>query len=220
MTSEPVTDPTTTPDDGSPEAVGTLAFLFSDIEGSARLEQDLGTIAYGAIRERHRQLLRSAFAAHAGREQGTEGDSFFVVFPSAGEALAAALDAQQAVVAEAWPGGATVRVRMGLHVGEATVVGGSLVGLAINRTARIAGVAHGGQVLVSQAVQALVGVEPGEGVALLDLGSHRLRDLREPEHLYQLTGPGLEVTFPPLATLDARPNNLPTQLTSFVGREE
>ena len=215
MTNEPPTEDRAT----AGGSTGTLAFLFSDIEGSTRLEQDLGTAVYGQIRERHRELLRAAFLAHGGREQGTEGDSFFVVFPAAREALGAALAAQRAVVAEAWPSGAVVRVRMGIHVGEATLVGGSLVGLAINRTARIAGVAHGGQVLVSQAVQALVAADPPADGGLLDLGAHRLKDLREPEHLYQLTAPGLEATFPPLATLDARPNNLPTQLTSFVGRE-
>jgi len=201
-------------------ASDTFAFLFSDIEGSTRLEQAVGTAAYGAIRERHRELLRAAFTAHEGREQGTEGDSFFVAFPAASDAVAAAIDAQRAVAAEAWPAGGSVRVRMGLHAGEATVVGGSLVGLAINRAARIAGVAHGGQVLVSAAVRALAGEELPPEATLVDLGAHRLKDLREPEHLYQLAAPDLPESFPPLATLDARPNNLPTQLTSFVGRGE
>jgi predicted ATPase/class 3 adenylate cyclase len=199
---------------------GTLTFLFSDIEGSTRLEQDVGTDAYGAIRERHRALLRGAFAANGGREQGTEGDSFFVVFSGASDAIAAALAAQQAVGSEAWPAGAPVRVRMGVHAGEASVVGGSFLGLAINRASRIAAVAHGGQVLVSEAVRALAATDLPAEAGLQDLGAHRLKDLREPEHLYQLTGPNLAATFPPLATLDARPNNLPTQLTSFVGREE
>jgi predicted ATPase/class 3 adenylate cyclase len=225
MTDPPVTHPSSSDPAGkgapaAAESQGTLAFLFSDIEGSTRLEQGVGTSAYGAIRERHRELLRAAFAEHGGREQGTEGDSFFVVFPAAGDALAAALAAQRAVAAEPWPGGAAVRVRMGVHVGEAALVGGSLVGLAINRAARIAGVAHGGQVLVSEAVRALVGADLVEGTGALDLGAHRLKDLREPEHLYQLTAAGLAVTFPPLETLDARPNNLPTQLTSFVGRDQ
>jgi predicted ATPase/class 3 adenylate cyclase len=202
---------------GAPD---TLAFLFSDIEGSTRLEQAVGTAAYGAIRERHRELLRTAFEAHDGREQGTEGDSFFVAFPTARDAVLAALDAQRAVAAETWPAGGDIRVRMGLHAGEAAVVGGSLVGLAINRAARISGVAHGGQVLVSAAVQTLTGLALPPGSSLVDLGTHRLKDLGEPEHLFQLAAPDLPTTFPPLATLDARPNNLPTQLTSFVGREE
>ncbi len=199
---------------------GTLVFLFSDIEGSTRLEQAVGSAAYGELRERHRALLREAFAAHAGREQGTEGDSFFVVFATAAEAIGAAIAAQAALATEPWPEGAEVRVRIGLNAGEAASVGGSLLGLAINRAARISAVAHGGQVLISEAVRGLAPSELPGGARLIDLGSHRLRDLREPEHIYQLAAPGLEATFPPLATPDARPNNLPTQLTSFVGREE
>lgn len=202
---------------GSPD---TLAFLFSDIEGSTRLEQAIGTRTYAAIRERHRELLREVFSAHDGREQGTEGDSFFIVFPTASDALAAALGAQRAIGREPWPDGATVRVRMGIHAGEVATAGGSLVGLAINRAARIAGVAHGGQVLVSETVRALLGSGMPTGASLVDLGVHRLKDLHEREHLYQLAAPDLPATFPPLETLDARPNNLPTQLTSFVGREE
>ena len=208
------------PDVPGAGATGTLTFLFSDIEGSTRLEQSVGTDAYGAIRERHRALLRDAFALNGGREQGTEGDSFFIVFSGASDAMAAALAAQRAIRGEAWPGGASVRVRMGVHTGEASVVGGSFLGLAINRASRIAAVAHGGQVLVSEAVRALATTDLPAGAGLQDLGAHRLKDLREPEHLYQLTAPDLPATFPPLATLDARPNNLPTQLTSFVGREE
>ncbi len=208
------------PRDSASGTPGTLAFLFSDIEGSTRLEQTVGTAPYATIRERHRQLLRAAFAAHHGTEQGTEGDSFFVVFPAASDAVGAALDAQRAVAHEAWPDGATVRVRMGLHAGEATAVGGSLVGLAINRAARIAHVAHGGQVLASETVRSLVGTSLPTGAGFLDLGAHRLKDLLEPERLYQLTAPDVPATFPPLASLDARPNNLPTQLTSFVGRDE
>jgi predicted ATPase/class 3 adenylate cyclase len=198
----------------------TLAFLFSDIEGSTRLEEAAGTATYAVLRERHRALLRVAFTAHGGREQGTEGDSFFVAFATAGDAVAAALDAQRALAAEAWPEGADVRVRMGIHAGEAAVVGGSYLGLAVNRAARIAGVAHGGQVLLSETVRNLIAGRLPAGAGLLDLGAHRLKDLREPERLHQLTAPDLAATFPPLATLDARPNNLPTQLTSFVGREE
>jgi len=198
---------------------GTLTFLFTDIEGSTRLEQALGTVAYAAILERHRDLLRAAFAAHGGFEQGTEGDSFFVVFASAREALAAAVEAQRAVGAEAWPPEAEIRVRMGLNAGETTKVGGSLVGLAINRAARIAAAGHGGQIVVSEAVRGLVGPDLPEGVGLRGLGSHRLKDLGEPQPLLQVEADGLVREFPALRSLDARPNNLPTQLTSFVGRE-
>ena len=200
------------------EGTGTSTFLFSDIEGSTRLEQDLGTTTYVELRERHRSILRAAFAAHGGIEQGTEGDSFFVVFPVARAAVAAAVRAQRDLAAEAWPDGATVRVRMGLGAGEATMVGGSLVGIDINRAARIAAVAHGGQIVLSDAVRALVGDDRSGEFSLRDLGEHRLKDLRSPERLSQAIAEGLPTDFPPLRSLDARPNNLPTQLTTFVGR--
>jgi len=215
-----MTEPASPAAPGALPSGGTVVLLFSDIEGSTRLEQAVGTVTYGEIRERHRALLRAAFTARGGVEQGTEGDSFFVVFGNAAGALAAAAMAQRSMAGEPWPRGVVVRVRMGLHAGDATMTGGSLVGLAINRAARIAAVAHGGQVLASEAVRILAGGALPDELRLVDLGSHRLRDLREPERLYQLAAAGLGETFPPLATIDARPNNLPTQLTSFVGREE
>jgi predicted ATPase/class 3 adenylate cyclase len=203
----------------SPAPSGTVTFLFTDIEGSTRLEQQVGTARYGTLRERHRELLRTAFAAHGGAEQSTEGDSFFVVFDSAREAVSAAIEGQRALAAESWPEEAQVRVRMGLHSGEAGVAGGTLVGLDINRAARIAAAAHGGQILVSDATRALVsGVLPDD-IHLHDLGEHRLRDLAGPERLVQLDADDLLETFPAVRSLDARPNNLPTQLTTFVGRE-
>lgn len=198
---------------------GTLTFLFTDIEGSTRIEQAIGTPRYGELRERHRAIVRAALDESGGREQGTAGDSFFVVFSGARAAVVAAAAIQRGLGAESWPAGGAIRVRMGIHAGEAAEVGGSLVGLDINRAARISAVAHGGQVLVSAAVQALLAASPLPDLGLVDLGSHRLKDLREPERLFQLSGPGLATAFPPLATIDARPNNLPTQLTSFVGRE-
>jgi predicted ATPase/class 3 adenylate cyclase len=202
----------------------TLTFLFSDIEGSTRLEQEVGTAAYAVLRERHRELLRTAFSACAGEEQGTEGDSFFVVFATARAALAAAVAAQRALAAEPWPAGSPVRVRMGVHSGEARTAGGSLVGLDINRAARIAGAAHGGQVLVSETTRTLAHGDAGDGVpgglAFRDLGEHRLKDLPAPEHLHQLLADGLRVEFPVIRSLDARVVSLPVQLTSFVGREE
>jgi predicted ATPase/class 3 adenylate cyclase len=197
----------------------TLTFLFSDIEGSTRLEQAIGTGAYAALRERHRVLLREAFAACGGEEQGTEGDSFFVVFRSARSAISAALAAQLAMAAEPWPEETPVRVRMGVHSGEARSHGGSLVGIDINRAARIAAAAHGGQVLVSEVTRSLIGDEALLGVAFRDLGSHRLKDMDEPGRLHQLLADGLRSEFPPLRTVDARPSNLPIQLTSFVGRD-
>ena len=198
---------------------GTVTCLFSDIEGSTRIELALGTGPYRDVRERHRELLRAAFAAHGGYEQGTEGDSFFVIFRGAGEAVAAAVDAQRAIAVEPWPDDGAVLVRMGLHTGEIESSGADVVGYAINRTARVAGVAHGGQVLLSDATRALVADALPDGVRLRDLGEHRLKDLREPERLSQLVIDGLPSDFPALRSLDAHPNNLPTQLTTFVGRD-
>jgi len=198
---------------------GTITFLFSDIEGSTRLELELGTAIYGPLRERHRELLRSAFTAHGGDEQATEGDSFFVTFSSARSAIRAAVEGQRALAAETWPDGVEVRVRMGLHAGEATRAGGDLVGYDINRAARITAAAHGGQIVVSDAVRALAGSALDGGIDLRDLGEHRFKDLAAPERLAQVVAPGLPESFPPVRSLDARPNNLPTQLTSFVGRQ-
>jgi predicted ATPase/class 3 adenylate cyclase len=200
-------------------AGGTRTFLFTDIEGSTRLEQAIGTPRYGAIRERHRELLRKAFLAHDGDEQGTEGDSFFVVFPSPADGVTAAVEAQRTILAEPWPDDVDLKVRMGLHAGEAEAAGGSLVGLDINRASRIAAAANGGQIVVSEAIRSLVGDRLPDGVTFRALGSHRLKDLGEPEPLAQVVAAGLAEAFPPLRSLDARPNNLPTQLTSFVGRE-
>ncbi len=197
---------------------GTFAFLFSDIEGSTRLEQQVGTARYGELRERHRSLLREAFGVHGGIEQGTEGDSFFVVFASARAAVAAAVDAQRRLASEPWSDGEVVRVRIGIHSGEAERAGESLVGLDINRAARIAAVGHGGQILISDATRALVQTHLPPEVTLRDLGAFRLKDLLGPEHVVQVDADGLVHDFPPLRTPDVRPNNLPTQLTTFVGR--
>jgi predicted ATPase/class 3 adenylate cyclase len=207
------------PQDAGPPT-GTVTCLFSDIEGSTRIELALGTERYRDVRERHRALLRTAFAAHGGHEESTEGDSFFVIFREPDDGVAAAVDAQRAVAAEAWPADGVVRVRMGLHTGRVErLPGGDVIGYPINRTARIAAVAHGGQVLLSEVTRGLVADVLPAGVTLRDLGPHRLKDLREPERLAQLVVDGLPDTFPVLRSLDARPNNLPTQLTTFVGRE-
>ncbi len=149
-----------------PITSGTVTFLFSDIEGSTHLEQRVGTARYAELRERHRAILRQAFGAHDGIEQGTQGDSFFVVFASARAAIGAAVAAQRALAAEPWGDDETVRVRIGIHSGEAELAGDSLVGLDINRTARIAAVGHGGQILLSDATRGLVQPHlPPEGFA-------------------------------------------------------
>ena len=142
-----------------------------------------------------------------------------MIFARAGDAVRGAVAAQRALVAEPWPGDAPVRVRMGLHTGEVERAGTDVIGYAINRTARIAAAAHGGQVLLSDTTRALVADALPDGVTLRDVGEHRLRDLRAPERLAQLVIDGTPADFPPPRSLDARPNNLPTQLTTFVGRE-
>jgi predicted ATPase/class 3 adenylate cyclase len=207
-----------TPGESRPP-IGTVTCLFSDIEGSTRLEIALGTGPYRDVLERHRELLRGAFAAHGGHEQGTEGDSFFVIFRGATEAISAAADAQRALAAEPWPDGVDLRVRMGLNSGVIESAGADVIGYAINQAARIAAAAHGGQVLLSDATRALVVGALPEDISLRDLGEHRLKDLRAPERLAQLLIEGVPADFPPPRSLNA-PNNLPTQLTTFVGRDK
>jgi predicted ATPase/class 3 adenylate cyclase len=197
---------------------GTLTFLFTDIEGSTGLAQELGPEGYGDVLVQHRELLRAAWAAHGGTEVGTEGDSFFVVFAAAPAAVAAAVDAQRALAAAHFPHGvATVRVRMGLHTGLGVLSGGTYVGADVNRAARIAAAANGGQVVLSSSTVPLLGEGLPAGVRARDLGEHRLKDLR-PERLAVLEIDGLAVDPRPIRSLDNRPNNLPTQVTSFVGR--
>ncbi|MDQ3990686.1 MAG: NB-ARC domain-containing protein, partial [Actinomycetota bacterium] len=196
---------------------GTVTFLFTDIEGSTRLLDRLGD-GYAAVAGRHQELLREAFAAHGGREVGTEGDSFFVVFTSASSALAAAAEAQRLLAGNAWPDGAEVRVRMGLHTGEGVLGGDNYVGIEVNRAARIAAAGHGGQIVLSAAARALVQRALPDGVTLRYLGEHGLKDLPAPEHLFQADVAGLPSDFPPLRTLVV-PTNLPPQVTSFIGRE-
>jgi predicted ATPase/class 3 adenylate cyclase len=203
----------------TPLPTGTVTFVFTDIEGSTRLLQSLGS-DYPAVLARHHAIMRSAIAAHGGVEAGTEGDSFFVAFPSAAGAVGATVDAQRALHAEPWPGDAPVAVRMGLHTGEGTVSGDSYVGIDVHRAARIAAAGHGGQTLLSETTRALAAGSLPDGVTLTDLGEHRLKDLSGSEHLHQLVIEGLASTFPALRTLDATPNNLPLQLTSFLGREQ
>jgi predicted ATPase/class 3 adenylate cyclase len=197
---------------------GTVTFLFSDIEGSTRLLNRLGE-RYKDLLEEHGRLLRTAFGEAGGYAIGTEGDSFFVVFRSAPAAVAGAVEGQRRLDAHEWPDGETVRVRMGLHTGEGKLGGENYIGIDVHRAARITSAAGGGQVLLSGPTHALVEGSLPEGVTVHDLGQHRLKDLEAPEHIYQLVIPDLPDEFPPIRSLDARPNNLPTQLTSFVGRD-
>jgi predicted ATPase/class 3 adenylate cyclase len=198
---------------------GTVTFLFSDMEGSTRLVRDLGPATFADLLEQHNEILRTAFAAHDGVERGTQGDSFLVMFPEAPAALAAAAAAQRAMADADWPEGAPVRVRMGLHTGVARLGGDDYVGLDVHRAARIAALGHGGQVLVSDATRALTANDLPAGVTVRSLGSHLLRDLERPEPLHQLVIEGLPSDFPALSAADAVAGNLPSRLTTFVGRE-
>jgi predicted ATPase/class 3 adenylate cyclase len=197
--------------------IGTVTFLFTDIEGSTRLLQTLGP-DYEDLLERHAVILRQALAEHEGVEVSTEGDAFFAVFRSVASAVAAAVSAQRALAEEQWPGDHRVRVRMGLHTGEGRLGGDTYVGLDVHRAARIAAAGHGGQVLLSETSGVLVETTLPESVTLRDLGIHRLKDLDQPEHLSQLIIPGLDQEFPAIRTLET-PSNLPAELTSFVGRQ-
>jgi predicted ATPase/class 3 adenylate cyclase len=197
---------------------GTVTFLFSDMEGSTRLVQELGPAVFTDVLERHNAALRAAFAGHGGVERGTQGDSFLVMFPEAPAAVAAAADAQKALARTDWPAGTDVRVRMGLHTGVGRLGGDDYVGLDVNRAARIAGLGRGGQVLLSEATHALVAGALPPGVTVRTLGRHRLRDLDRPETVSQLVIDGLPSDFPPLAASDEVAGNLPARLTTFVGR--
>jgi predicted ATPase/class 3 adenylate cyclase len=201
---------------------GTLTFLFTDIEGSTKLLNALGTDRYHAVLETHTETLRRAFAK--GHEVRIEGDALFVVFATAQDALEATAAGQRALATTTFPHEAVVRVRMGMHTGEGTPAseraGADYVGIDVHRAARIAAIAHGGQVLASGATRTLAGDDLPAGVTLRDLGEHRLKDLAHPERIFQLVIDGCPSEFPALRTLDRTPNNLPTQLTTFIGREK
>jgi predicted ATPase/class 3 adenylate cyclase len=197
---------------------GTVTFLFTDIEGSTALAETLAD-AWPALLARHREIIRAALGGHGGVEVQTEGDGFFAVFTTAQAALSAAVEAQRGLAAEPWPAGAAIRVRMGLHAGEGmTDAEGSYVGHDVHRAARVAAAGHGGQILLSATVRSLVASSLPDGVVIRDLGEHRLKDLR-PQPISQLDVAGLASDFPPIRSLDSRPNNLPVQVTSFIGRE-
>ncbi len=197
---------------------GTVTFLFTDIEGSTRLLQELGA-AYRPLLEEHRRRIRHAVAAAGGVEVSTEGDGLFVVSPAAMSAVAAAVDAQRALAETGWPSETKVRVRMGIHTGEGALSAGDYVGLDVHRAARIAAAANGGQVLLSDATRALVDAALPAGTSLRNMGLHRLKDLQQPERLTQLVIDGLPNEFPAIRSLETGLINLPVDMTSFVGRE-
>jgi WD40 repeat protein/class 3 adenylate cyclase len=200
---------------------GTVTFLFTDIEGSTRLLRRLGE-RYAEVVGRHDRVVRAACAGHGGREVSTQGDAFFVAFPRAGDAVAAAVQVQRALAAERWPDDAGVRVRMGLHTGEPVVGATDYIGLAVHRAARICSLGHGGQILLSSATRELLEDDLRAGISFRDLGRRRLKDFDRPEHLFQVVVGDLPADFPPVVSVVAEAVELPPELDAdapLVGRE-
>jgi peptide/nickel transport system substrate-binding protein len=181
---------------------GTVTFLFTDIEGSTALLKQVGRDRYDAVLAQHARVLQAAFAAHEGRVVDTQGDSFFVAFRTAADAVAAAVDAQRDLAAHKWPEAVEMKVRMGLHTGEPKVGAERYVGIGVHRAARIGSAGHGGQVLLSSTTKELAEEELPVGVSIRDLGTRRLKDIDQPQRLFQLVIEGLESEFGPLNTLD------------------
>jgi len=204
----------------TPYPTGTVTFLFTDVEGSTR-RWDRDRRAMAAALARHDALLQQAITTHGGTVFKTVGDAFCAAFAEATDALHAALAGQRVLAAEPWDEATgPLRVRMALHTGEAEARAADYFGPAVNRVARLLSTGYGEQILLSRAAADRVGGHLPGGVSLRDLGGHRLKDLARPEHVFQLIAPDLPTDFPPLKSLDARPNNLPAQPTPLVGREE
>ncbi|MDX1436677.1 MAG: adenylate/guanylate cyclase domain-containing protein, partial [Anaerolineales bacterium] len=197
---------------------GILTFLFTDLEGSTPLWERYPDMMQ-EVSARHDRILRKAFEAHRGRVVKTTGDGFHVVFGSPADGVAAALAGQNAIASADWPEEVgALKVRMGLHSGESKPRQGDFYGPSLNRAARVMGIGHGGQVLVSGPTAVLLRGRLPDGAGLIDLGRHRLKGLAEPEQIYQLGHPSLEADFPPLQSALSTPHNLPEQLTTFIGR--
>jgi len=199
--------------------MGTVTLLYTDIEESTLLLQELGQV-YSSVLMECRLLLRAIFQQWHGYEVDTQGDSFVVAFARATDAVSVAVDIQRALATHAWPNGVTMHVRIGLHTGEPSLASEGYIGWDVHHAARIMSAGYGGQVLLSQTTSDLVEHNLPTGVSLRDLGEHRLKDLRRPKRLFQLVIAGLLADFPPLKTLDTQPNNLPIQFTSLIGREK
>ncbi len=198
---------------------GTVTFLFSDIEGSTQ-RWERNAQAMEAAFKRQEEIMRSAMENHGGYIYKMIGDAFQVAFSSAPAALAAALEAQRRLSTEPWGEMSAIKVRMALHTGETEERGEDYVGPLLNRVARLMSAGHGGQVLLTRATAGLVQDHLLEGVWLRDLGQQRLKDLERPEHVFQLAAPDIPVDFPALRSPNSHPNNLPVQLTSFIGRDQ
>ncbi len=200
--------------------MGTVTFLLTDVEGSTRLWEHHPD-AMKPVLARHDTVIASTVEKHSGavvKSRG-EGDSIFSVFARASDAVAAACAIQQQLLREPWPADISIRVRMALPTGESELRDDDYYGATVNRCARLRAIAHGGQVLLSQTTAQLAQDDLPAGASLRDMGPHRLKDLEHPEQVFQLLHPDLRADFPALASLDAHPHNLPTQLTSFVGRQ-
>jgi len=206
-------------DDNLP--AGAVTFLFTDIQGSTRLWEQYPDAMRAAL-ARHDALLRGSIEANDGRVFKTFGDAFHAAFAGPEAALAAALAAQTALHAEAWPlpEGASLRVRLALHMGEAERRDGDYFGAPLSRAARLLNAAHGGQTLLSESLAVLLAGRMPPGASLRSLGRHRLKDLAQPQEIFQLAHPALPDGFPPLHSLEAFTHNLPAQLSSFIGREQ
>src|SRR5215213_8480298 len=202
-----------------PKPSGTIAFLFTDIEGSTRKWQAHGALMGEAV-ARHDELMRAAIAAHDGHVFKTIGDAFCAAFTTTADALGAAIDAQRALAAESWGPVDSIRARMAIHVGAVEERDNDYFGPPVNRVARLLSAGYGGQILLSLPATELLHDALPAGIAIRDLGEHRLKDLDRAEHVYQVVIPGLPSEFGKLKTVDARPNNLPLELTPFVGRTE
>jgi class 3 adenylate cyclase len=176
---------------------GTVTFVFTDIEGSTRLLKELGD-RYGDLLATHRRLIRDVFSRYGGEEIDTQGDAFFYSFGRAREAVKAAIEAQRKTAQQEWPGGARLKIRMGLHTGEPAVGEEGYLGLDVVRAARLASAGHGGQILVSETTRALIGVDLPDGVHVRDLGETQLKDLDRPELVYELVIDGVTEEHPPL----------------------
>ncbi len=212
------TDRSKDPAGRRPLPIGTVTFLRTDVEGSMALARTLGS-GWDAVNDTHMGLLRAAVEGQDGVVVRTEGDALFAVFPEAGAAVRAAVEAQRAIGGHDWPATAPVRVRIGLHSGEAHLAGDDYGGFDVNRASRIAAAGHGGQIVVSETTRALTADGLPAGATLRDLGEHVLRDLPRPERLWQLDVAGLPSAFPPLRTLGAVSGNLPIRLSTFIGRD-
>jgi len=196
---------------------GTVTFLFTDIEGSTRLLQELGD-RYGDVVRDHRQLLREHLGEHGGTEVDTQGDAFFYSFPRSKDAVAGAVAAQRALVEHDWPDGAQVLVRMGLHTGEPSVGEEGYLGLDVVRAARICSAGHGGQILLSETTRALLGNQLPEGVSVVDLGEQNLKDIQH-ERIFQLAFDDGPQSFPPLKSQPAKSSSdaLAERIEQHVG---